>query len=386
MTPGFSTTMAADVFGMAGLAATTKGVMDVASGDVLRGSKIIWYGATSVGCYSSMRGFDPVKITQAAAAFGLTMVGVEGVKNLANAVKHLNVKDILYSGLQVGTSAAGAAIVYSLDQKTLMAAYQALGIALPSIAMARMGIDDLVQGHQGKGMCKIMVGLGGIASAGYYAYNTYAYQDLGSQTLSADQVAFLESHKSEIEQMYQSHKAAGNWTELGKGVSKQAFTHPELPDLIIKIPGDQTVGPLTFGGDWNLQQHHANLEQLKPLAAEFDRVVLPTSHLYPTSQGLLVVEQKLNLNNMPSNPTDADMQATIRQFEAFHSQASLCDLHPYSGHNAGILSQTNPPLVGIIDVDCRYMGIANIDLHITLLAIMMTILDLTCSPEHSKAA
>lgn len=375
--PELSMTLGVDGFGLAGIGATAKGVLDVANGDILKGSKVVWYGTTSIGCYSSMRGFDPIKITQGAFALGLTVVGVDGIKSLARGVRQLDVLEILRGSLQIASSAAGAAIVYNLDSKTLLAAYQALGIALPSLTMARMGVNDVLEGNHGKGLCKIVVGLGGVASAGYYAYNTYAYQESESNTLSPDQIAFLEGHKNEIEEMYTSHKSVGNWTKLGSGVSKQAFAHPEIPDLIIKVPGSDGLGTWNLGGEWNMRQHHANMEELKPLAASFDRVVLPTSHLYQTSQGVMIVEQKFNIRGIPYETTDADMQRTMAQFDAFQEQASLCDLNPYVGHNAGILSTTQPPVIGVIDVDCRYQSLQNIDPHIALLVVMMTILDLT---------
>ncbi len=152
--------------------------------------------------------------------------------------------------------------------------------------------------------------------------------------------------------MYQDKRPSGNWTTLGEGVSKRTFIHPDLPGMLIKIPRKEW-GFREKTGEEDLILHYTNLEQIRRIAASFDRIALPESNLYKTSKGLMVVEQQFDLVNYCSVTNGPDKQEMMLQFYVFAEAADLCDLDPTSTKNAGILSQTGHLKMGIFDVDCR---------------------------------
>ena len=65
---------------------------------------------------------------------------------------------------------------------------------------------------------------------------------------------------------------------------------------------------------------------------------------------LSFAEEMFNLEPYKGN---ADQQETKEQFDDFVQAVGLCDMHPKILHNAGILTGTTPPRMGIIDFDCR---------------------------------
>lgn len=172
-----------------------------------------------------------------------------------------------------------------------------------------------------------------------------------TKTLSVDQLAFLETQDLEIAKMYELKTASGNWRNVGQGVSKIAFENQDLPGMIIKMP-KYRYGSRSLWGEYDLKLHHANIEKIRCTATRFNRIVLPESHLYSTPKGLIVVEQKIDFESYSNVSDGPDKQAAMDQFFAFRKAECLCDLNPKLKHNAGFISQTIPPKIGIIDLDC----------------------------------
>ena len=164
-------------------------------------------------------------------------------------------------------------------------------------------------------------------------------------------INFLENHIVDIEQMYESKAPSGYWEKLGAGVSKMAFIHPDLPGRLIKIPASKYV-QRGWTGDDDIRIHHANLQKIRSGAAQFDRIVLPESYLYPTSKGLIIVEQKLDLLPYEDVPDGPEKEEAMKQFYEFRESANLCDLNPKSKLNAGIISSLSHIKVGVYDFDC----------------------------------
>lgn len=191
---------------------------------------------------------------------------------------------------------------------------------------------------------KVVLGMGVVVSTAYYIYTEYFIK-----TLSSSQIAFLNRHKEEIEKIYESKKVSGKWQELGSGVSKIAFTHPEFPGMLIKIPGKWDFG--SFIGEDNLLIHNNNLESLRGLAARFDRIVLPESYLFSTSKGLLLVEEKFIFEDFDNVPEGSEKQELLAQFKAFENRSNLLDIDLSNNANCGIIFKSNPLKVGIIDFD-----------------------------------
>ena len=70
----------------------------------------------------------------------------------------------------------------------------------------------------------------------------------------------------------------------------------------------------------------------------------------------MIVEQKLDLVGYYEVPWGSawgsDGIEAMNQFEAFEKASGLCDLIPETNHNAGMIPDTFPQKIGIIDFDC----------------------------------
>jgi hypothetical protein len=335
-----------------GLGLNIRGSLDLINGRILSGTKEVLLGMISTnlgGRFLGLNSKSHSKLMKCSLGAGTVAVGMQGALRLGNGVKQKSVAEIIGSGIQTAVGIAGTAFIYSLDSRMIMIAHQASVIALPSTFIVKLGFQDLANSRYPQGLCKILLGIGGVASAGYYVYSEYFHH-----TLSADQIAFLEANEEEIEDMHKYGGPSGNWDELGKGVSKKAYVHPDFPGMLIKIPRCR-VGIRGSTGEDDLRIHHRNLEQIRPIAAAFDRIVLPESHLYTTMSGkLMIVEQKLNLVRLNDVSWGPDRTEAEDQFNAFEEASGLCDLNLRFNPNAGMIPDTFPQKIGIIDFDCRY--------------------------------
>ena len=201
------------------------------------------------------------------------------------------------------------------------------------------------------GLCKIALGVIGIASIAFYVYNSFPAT---KSIFFEPDLSFMESHKEEIQELYKTNLEVGRWRKLGNGISKIAFTHEEYPGWVVKVPQQSNYN--VWDKENVIRIHHENLEDIREIASQFDRISLPESYLYPTENGVVLVEEMFNLESCNIN---IDQQKTIMQFEHFVEVARLCDINPYNKHNAGILVNTTPPKIGIIDFDCRQKITAN---------------------------
>lgn len=339
----------------AGVGGTLLGSLRLTDGDIKGGAQDVFIGMTFANLGGRFQGLDShshsmlMKYTLGA---GTGVVGVRGLVRLASGVKQKSVDEILKGGIQTIAGIGTAFVVSNLDARTLVVAHEASILALSSSCIAKQGAQDLVNGRYSRGLCKLLLSLGGIASAGYYVYSTCIHKD----SLSADQIAFLEAHGAELEQIYENKIALGKWMKLGKGVSKTAFTHPDLPGMLIKIPNND-LGFRGKTGEDDLRMHYANFEKIRSIADSFDRIVLPQSHLYQTSKGLMIVEQRLDFAQLYTVSNGPEKQKAMDQFYAFRAAANLCDLDPEVNRNSGIVLSPAPLKIGIIDFDCRRSGL-----------------------------
>jgi len=335
-----------------GLGLNIQGSLDLINGRILRGTQEALLGMISTDLGGRFLGLDSEphsKLMKCSLGAGTVAVGMQGALRLGNGVKQKSVAEIIGGGIQTAVGIAGTVFIYSLDSRMIMIAHQASVIALPSTFIVKLGFHDLANSRYPQGLCKILLGIGGIASAGYYVYSKCIHQN----TLSADQIAFLDVNKAEIDQMYEYGMPSGNWKELGEGITKNAYEHPDFPGMLIKIPRHPVDirGPTS---EDDLRIHHRNLEQLRPIAAAFDRIVLPESYLYSTTSGkLIIVEQKLNLVRLNDVSWGPDRTEAENQFYAFEKASRLCDLDPEITHNSGMIPGTTPQKIGVIDFDCR---------------------------------
>lgn len=264
-------------------------------------------------------------------------ITVEGVTKITKGVKELNTSEIINGSIQAIAGGVGLGVIASLDSNIMNIASDAIKLAFVSTYFTVMGIQDLTKRRWVSGACKILTGIGGTVGAGFYVYKSLYPREV--------ELIFLNSQKTEIEQLYESKWLIGGWKYLGYGASKITFTHPSLPGKVLKIPRE---GLRTGNGDDDLMLHYKNLEELRGLASHYDRIVLPEAYFFPISNGLALVEEKLNLASYGGGN-----MLTSFQFENFVKESKLCDLVPTYPHNAGMIIGSYPPKIGIIDFDCR---------------------------------
>jgi len=154
--------------------------------------------------------------------------------------------------------------------------------------------------------------------------------------------------------MYQSKGSIGNWTCIGRGISKAGFTHPDLPGYLVKIP----IREEAFRADTesDVRTHYNRVQQIRKMSDFFDfkHIILPKTVLFESPNGPYVVEEKFDL--MPKEEVSQlkFIEDINREFERFLKITRLCDISLRNHHNAGFLNGTqNDPKIGVFDVDCR---------------------------------
>ena len=193
----------------------------------------------------------------------------------------------------------------------------------------------------------LMTAIAAISMIGMYSFGPC--RDRKMQTVSANQmITFLEAHKAEIEEMYEHKKPLGDWRKLGDGNSKIIIIHPELPNMLVKIPKNIEKVKNYF------KTHDEIIQKMRNITARFDRIVLPESYVYQTSKGPIIIEKKLDLDKYNQVPDGPDKQEAMKQFHTFAYEACLCDVEPSIDHNAGFIPAIFPLKIGIFDFDCRY--------------------------------
>lgn len=331
---------------LSGIGGTAIGAFQFTKGHIKSSMQSIFLGLSATNIGGRLHGLDSREqgeIMKCALTVATGTVGTLGAIQLKRGIKQRNISEIIKGTTTTVTGIAGTVLAYSLDSRTIIVAHQACVLGLTSSFIGALGFKDLVKGHYHSGLCKMALGIAGIATTVFYVYNSFPTTALEN----SEQNLFpcIDSHKAEIEEMYKTHEEVGRWKKLGNGISKTVFIHEECPGWVIKISNSNPK---------NLRIHHKNLEDIRGIASKFDRISLPESHLYPIENSMVLVEEMFNLEPYNEN---ADQQETIKQFNDFVKAAGLCDMRINTRyvHNAGILTGSSPPRMGIIDFDCRRM-------------------------------
>jgi hypothetical protein len=344
-----------------GIGSTLKGACDLGNGDLSTGAKSAFLGLCTTNIGARFQGLDSEShsnLMKMTCCVATEAVAIQGAARCGVGVREKNWGQILRGGVQTVAGIVGSLFIHSLDPKTIVVANQTGAAAVGSAFIAKLGWRDLVKGRHFLGLSKILLGAVGLGAAGYYAYSSCSgepstYSD--KPGLSADQFDFLQKHKEEIEQMYDDKKPLGKWDELGIGVSKIALVHPDLPEMVVKIPHRKISGyhQPTPAGD--LLLHLKNLQEAQTIVKEerLHRIVIPDSHLLPISKGIAIVEERLRLERSGNIPEGPDKTEALDQFRRFIQKSKLTDLHIYAGHNAGFIREENPLKIGIIDFDYK---------------------------------
>ena len=231
------------------------------------------------------------------------------------------------------------AAIASLDHKVIARARDILTVGGISCALIWRGYK---KEHGNVGFCGAL----GLIWTGIMVYHTF--QDLtysSAQGLSLQQCkSFVDSHKDELNQICKTKAEIGDWKRIGAGGSKIAFTHPEFPQAIIKIPKD-SFSRFTAA---DLQAHFSNIEHAKNIVSEnrYQYIALPDSHLVEMDKGNVLCETKFEFRDRISY-IDCWINAKIELYD-FLQKSGFCDINLF-GHNAQFLKGSCN--IGIYDFD-----------------------------------
>lgn len=171
-------------------------------------------------------------------------------------------------------------------------------------------------------------------------------QPLGSM-LSSKQAAFINIHGDEIEKLSNPDGIVGKWKELGKGVTKIVYEHPELEGMVVKVPRENSDLPF-------LQSHFFNLQMTRRLSSflNFTQIVIPRCDLFERPGGLYLVEEKFTLTPFDSIPQSETKSKAVKQLDQFLKYFGFRDITLTTQHNAGFLAGTERnPMIAIFDLD-----------------------------------
>jgi len=280
---------------------------------------------------------------------GTAIMGLAGAIHLRKGITQKSISKILEGSVTLLAGAVGSVLAFSLDSRIIVIAHQASILGVTSSLIGILGFKDLKKGHYYTGMCKVALGIAGVAGAVFYVHHSTFQLDSTLQlALPENERDFLALHEGEIEEMYGTQTLVGRWKNLGSGEFKRAIIHKDFPGMLVKIPN-----PSSPFSEEKIRLHQDILKAIRPIAANFDRIVLPRSYSYHTAKGLVLVEQRFDLDYFSK---DCDREETVRQLRDFLWHSRLCDAAPQWLENGGIIRDSCPPLIAFIDFDCRRSG------------------------------
>lgn len=342
---------------LAGMGIVAEGVRKISEGDVANGAKQVVGGlaAVDLGSYAmDATAITTNRLMHASLLGGAVGAITNGTLSICQGTSELDPMQIL-SGL--GQTAAGLTIGLGLhsieDIKMIAIAERTILLVAVSCQISYRGAKDFANGRRLKGALEMGLGLGGMIFAGYCVLEEAAARSFfGEPSLPSSWEKFLSNNAADIEQLYTTKRAAGNFKQLGEGISKKVFTHPELPDAIVKISYRQS----SF---WNhgITDGEFHVQKLQSLRANLVRdgyrqVALPNSFLVRTqSGGPVVIEEKVDLSPSRFIFTTQSEKTAIAEFDDFTRRYQIGDLTPDRNHNSGFLRDKKDTIV-IFDVDC----------------------------------
>jgi hypothetical protein len=165
--------------------------------------------------------------------------------------------------------------------------------------------------------------------------------------------AFLNDHIEEIEKMYRDKSQIGDWSFLGNGISKIAFTHPDLPGVLIKIP--RKAHSVWGYAKSDIEANFEKLKKAKLLVQEnnYKHIVIPQSELFETKEGPVALEEKFETVSYHSVADDPEKAIAEMELNDFLVNGKYCDIKIQWNHNCGFLKNKKPLQIGVFDLDCK---------------------------------
>ncbi len=278
------------------------------------------------------------------------------VKGGVNVVRSSAEKNIDLRLLGIAQMAGGIAANYFLQgvkAKIVAVLHEAILISLIGGFISSLNLKEF--GERGK----ILSCVGGVIGAGYHIYQGLVEQVFRinpkiNAFLNDHKInAFLNDHIEEIEKMFRDKSETEDWSVLGSGVSKIAFTHPDLPGFLIKIPRYSK----SFWG-YAESDVEANFEKLKEAqslvqANNYRHIVIPQSELFKTKEGFVALEEKFEIVSYDLVADDLEKANAKMELKDFLVNGKYCDIYIEENHNCGFLKNKKTPQIGVFDLDCK---------------------------------
>jgi hypothetical protein len=164
--------------------------------------------------------------------------------------------------------------------------------------------------------------------------------------------SFVKGHKAEVNFIYENKIRAelAKWKNIGRGAFKFVFTHPELPNTVIKVPG------FASRSEEMLKKEYENIQRAKNIvsAKGYHSIVIPDCHLVEIEKGPVLCETKFDFHT--GSPLSAESQApATKELTDFLSDIGLFDISMdvHEGHNnvRFLEGSEENPKIGIYDLD-----------------------------------
>jgi hypothetical protein len=328
---------------------TIFGISNIYQGNVLNGMKntLIGMNLSELG-YALIRPVGTPPLTKISLGVNHVVEVAKGLVNVVQGIRKRSFDQTCRGTAQMAFGVACTATIASLDDDMFIRAriIVMLSMAAVSSAIAWRGVKEFANDRKGIG--KTILGVAGFAVTAYMVYNLYkdltwrSYSPDGTPSLQQCE-SFVQSHKDELNQIYETRGEIGGWKKIGEGWSKIALIHPESPHIMIKIPN--RLGRTS--DDMLLQFNNIQNARYIALINKYQHIAIPDSHLIRIEKGNVLCETKFEFDH---EYADECRQAATIELNDFLKTGKFCDIG--LRHNAGFLKGSCN--LGIFDFDCKW--------------------------------
>ncbi len=330
-----------------------EGSIDLGGGNLLQGAKKVFVGLSGTNLGARAMGLGDgmhQEMMKYSLSAGPGYVAVKGLSKLFNGVQQKSTFQVVKGAAQTAVGVAGVVALDALDSKVILVAHQASLLSLISGLIAKSGFSDFRKANYRDGAEKMLLGIGGLACAGYYVYSEiFNDPTLIPDTLTEEDTAFLTAHRHEIDKLNLNKRPTGSWKKLGKGVSKTAYIHPDMPKSLLKI--EHSKYSFWNPEDSDIERSKRNLQFTKQMAEKLnlDSIAFPKSVLIDSGRPY-IFEERFDIEKYSSVPDSHGKLKAEEQLRTLASASGLCDVDLKGNHNAGFIKGTER--IGLFDFDC----------------------------------
>jgi len=350
------------------------GPLAILDGDISQGVSQTLYGLTSInlmGRYFQADGEKLGGIIKNTLLMSISANTVSLLSNMGSRVKERNsleiLKDVFKDIFRGALGIAAVVAINTLDAKVILVAQQASVFLFTATYLFLYGYKNILKNNEKAPVALLLTALILLMTA-IYVHDELSDKDhpipcFPYNSPNQEQNIFLTKHQLELEYIYNITKAgvtknpnfpeiiiknSDQWHKLGEGISKVAYTHPDLPNSVIKIPNRMSPFPNS------LETHYANLRKAEYLVNQhaIRHIKIPKIFLTNIPQGPVVIEEKLECLNYYHFPNSLKKHKALSNFNNFLKITDLRDIYPKTNYNACFLKGTeNNPQIAVFDFD-----------------------------------